>query len=88
MRDVGIALRIEDVVVDSIQDSVQLVRVAAQQLIQAFAVLRRLNLLCVSLADRVHDVGEVDASTQHVDDVVESRNAEPDQTPFLQSREH
>ena len=75
MLDVGVALGIKGLVVDPVQDPVQLVGVAAQQLIEALAKLRRLDLLGVALADSVHDVREVDAAAQEVDDVVEARDA-------------
>ena len=88
MLDVGVALGIKGLVVDPVQDPVQLVGVAAQQLIEALAKLRRLDLLGVALADSVHDVREVDAAAQEVDDVVEARDAQPDQSPLLQAREN
>ena len=86
--DVGIALRVKDLVIDPVQNPVQLLRVASQQLVETLAVLRGLDLRRVSLADGVHDVSEVNPTPEGVDDIVEPRDSELDQAPLLQSGEH
>ncbi len=88
MRDGRVLLRVEDVVVDSVEDPVQLVGVAAQQLVEPLPVFRRLDLLRIALAHGVHHVREVDAAPEHVHDVVEAGDAEADEPPFLQARQH
>ncbi len=88
MRDVRVPLRIEYLVVDPVQDAVQLVRVAPEQLVQALPILRGLDLLHVSLADRVDDVSEMDPAPEHVHHVVQARDTQLDQPPLLQAGEH
>ena len=85
VRDVGVLVRIEDLVVDAIDDPVQLVRVGTDELIEPFPVLGHLHLGGVALADGVDDVGVVNAAAEHVDDVVEAGDADADQTPFVQA---
>ncbi len=87
VRDVGIALGIELVVVDSVDDPVQLVRLAADHLVEALPELRLLHLGRVALAHRVDHVGVMDSAPEHVDDVVEARDAHVHQPPLLQARE-
>src|SRR5258707_13324202 len=87
MRDVRISVRVEDLVVDAVDDPVQLVRVRADELVQPFAELRRLHLRRVALAHGVDDIGVVNAAAQHVDDVVEAGNADADQSPFVEAGE-
>ena len=76
-------LGIEELVVDPVDDPVQLVRVHAQQLVEALAHLGRLDLFRVALADGVDDVGEMDASRQEVDGVVEARECRRECRPHF-----
>ncbi len=85
VRDIRIALRIEDLVVDAVDDSVQLVPVRADELVKPFTQLGRLDFGRVAFADGVDDIREVDSATEHVDDVVETGNADPDQAPPIEA---
>src|SRR5438445_8220084 len=85
VRNVGIAMRIEDLVVDPVDDTMQLVGVCANELVQALAELGCLDLRRIPLAHRVDDVGKVDAPAEDVDDVVEARDANADQAPLVEA---
>src|ERR1700730_906063 len=85
MRDVRILMRIEDLVVDAVDDPMQLVRVRSDELIEALAELGRLDLGRIALADGVDDIGEVNAAAEHVDDVVEAGDADADQAPLVEA---
>src|SRR6266849_6765398 len=87
VRDLRIALRIEDLVIDSVDDPVQLVRIRADELVEPLTQLWRLDFGRVALADGVDDIREMDPATEHVDDVVEAGDADPDQAPFIEAGE-
>src|SRR5205814_1064580 len=72
--DRGIGQRIEDLVIDAVDDPVELAAKGSEQGIHFLAVFRREDLFRISVADGVDDVGKVQATTKQVDDVVQPRN--------------
>src|SRR4029077_2730358 len=78
---------VEGLVVDAVDDPVQLVRLRSEELIEPFAEFGRLDLRRVPLADRVHDVGEMNSAPKHVDHVVEAGYADVNQAPLVEARE-
>ena len=87
MRDVRVPRRVELVVVDPVDDPVELVSVGADDLVEPLAELGPLDLGRVALADGVDHVGEMDAAPEHVDDVVEARDAHAHESPLLEPRQ-
>ena len=85
--DRGIGQRIEDLVIDAVDDPVELAAKGSEQGIHFLAVFRREDLFRISVADGVDDVGKVQATTKQVDDVVQPRNARLDQAPRLEVRQ-
>src|SRR6202162_482316 len=87
MRDVGVVLGIEQLVVDAVDDPVQLVGMRTQQLVEPFTVLRGLDLGRIALAHCVDDVGEMDATSESIDHIVKARNACTKDAPPLKARQ-
>ena len=64
--DLAICLRIPDIVIDTIDDSSQIHVSCRKKSIQSFAILRCLNLLCISFADSRNIICIYQTALQHV----------------------
>ena len=50
VRDVRICLRIERIIVNTVQNTTQVIRTCTEQSVQTFAIKRRLDLFCIGRA--------------------------------------